>query len=160
MSLMEKQGILWDKDNKEVLSKNIPLVNPMGDIAEEAVFEGSAWTYTRVGTRLVTKYATAIAASYATYRTLGGTGKHGDNNFLAKNAAVIQFIGASKAIEASEKADTRYWSTLPNEIRLIDLELPAGHYHLEVVSSPTEKILLGDVDVPAQESTVLVNFRK
>jgi hypothetical protein len=151
--------VLDKKDDKEVLVKDAPLVNPLGDIAEEAVFEGSAWTYTRVGTRLVTKHAAAIAASFATYQALGG-GRKKDNNFLAKNAALIQYIGAAKAIEASEKADTRYWSTLPNEIRLVDLDLLPGSYHLEIRLGPTEKISLGDITVPAQDSPFLFNIRK
>ncbi len=151
--------VVLDKNNKEILTKEIPLVDPMGDIAEEAVFESSAWTYTRTGVRLATKHAAAIAASFATYKALGG-GKKGDNNFLAKNAAVIQYIGASKAIEESEKADTRFWSTLPNEIRLIDLDLNPGTYHLEMRTSATEKMSLGDIEVPASDSLQLFNVRK
>lgn len=153
--------VIFDKNNKEVLRKDIPLVNPMGDIAEEAVFEGAAWTYTRVGFRLATKHASAIAASYATYKALGGgKSERGENNFLAKNAAVLQYIGAAKVIEESEKADTRYWSTLPNEIRIIDFDLVPGNYHLEIAVSPTEKLNLGDVEITAQDSPQLINVRK
>ena len=152
--------IVYDDKNIEVAKKEIPIINPLGDIAEEAVFESSAWIYSRVGLRLATKYTTAILASYGTYKALGGSGKNGDNNFLAKNAAVVQFVGASKLIEESEKADTRYWSTLPNEIRLIDFDLPAGHYHLEMTSSPTEKVSLGEVEVIDQQLPQLVNIRK
>lgn len=150
--------VVLDKDNKEVLVKEVSLINPMGDIAEEAVFESSAWTYTRTGFRLATKHGTAIAASFATYKALGGGRK--ENDFLARNAAVLQYIGAARAIEESEKADTRYWSTLPNEIRIVDLELNPGLYQLEIRQSPTEKISLGSVEVPAQDSPVLVNIRK
>ena len=152
--------IVYNDKNIEVAKKELPLINPLGDIAEEAVFESSAWTYSRVGFRLAAKYATAIGASFATYKALGGSGQKGDNNFLAKNAAVVQFIGASKLIEESEKADTRYWSTLPNEIRLIDFELPAGHYHLEMTINPTEKVDLGEVEIIAQDVPQLVNIRK
>lgn len=150
--------VVLDKDNKEVLVKEVPLINPMGDIAEEAVFESSAWTYARTGFRLATKHGTAIAASFATYKALGGGKK--ENDFLARNAAVLQYIGAAKAIEESEKADTRYWSTLPNEIRIVDFDLNPGNYQLEIRQSPTEKISLGSVEVPAQDSPVLVNIRK
>mgnify|MGYP000293528267 CR=1 FL=1 len=109
--------------------------------------------------RSVTKHATAIAASFATYKALGG-GKSGNDNFLAKNAALIQYVGAAKLIEESEKADTRYWSTLPNEIRLIDLELIPGHYHLEMHTGPDQKMSLGDIDVIAQEAPQLYKIRK
>lgn len=150
--------VILDKDKKEILSKQIPLVNPMGDIAEEAVFEGSSWTYGRVGFRLATKHATAIAASFATYKAFGGGKK--ENDFLAKNAALIQYIGAAKVIEESEKADTRYWSTLPNEIRLIDLDLVPGDYHLEITTDGTTKMSLGEIKVLAQDSLQLINVRK
>lgn len=155
--------VVLDKDNKEVAVKEVPLINPMGDIAEEAVYESSAWTYTRTGFRLATKHASAIAASFATYKALGGGGggdKRNNNDFLARNAAVIQYIGAAKVIEESEKADTRFWSTLPNEIRLVDLELAPGLYHLEMRLNPTEKVSLGDIEVPAQDSPLLANIRK
>lgn len=151
--------VVLNKDNKEVFTKEIPLINPMGDIAEEAVFEGSAWTYTRVGVRLATKHAAAIAASFATYKALGGS-RNGNDNFWAKNAALIQYVAAAKTIEESEKADTRYWSTLPNEIRLIDLDLIPGTYHLEMNSEQNEKADLGQILVKQQEVPLLVNIRK
>ena len=151
--------IVLDKNNVEVLSIPIPLINPLGDIAEEAVYEGSTWAYSRVGFRLAAKHATAIAASFATYKAFGG-GRKGDNNFLAKNAALIQYLGASKLIEASEKADTRFWSTLPNEIRLVDLELEPGDYHLEMSSDPQDKMSLGEIKVIAQKAPLFFNLRK
>lgn len=151
--------IVFDKNNKEVLTKDISLVNPLSDIAEEAIYEASAWNYARVGIRLATKHATAIAASFATYKALGG-GKNSNENFLAKNAAVIQYVGAAKLIEESEKADTRYWSTLPNEIRLVDLLLAPGHYRLELILNSEQKMSLGEVEVVAQELPQLFNFRK
>lgn len=150
---------ILDSSGAVVQSRDLALINPLGDIAEEAVFEQSAWTYTRVGFRLATKHATAIAASFATYKALGG-GKSGDNNFLAKNAALIQYIGAAKVIEESEKADTRNWSTLPNEIRLVDMDLLPGNYRLEIMLSPTEKLSLGDIAVTLSETPLLFNVRK
>jgi hypothetical protein len=150
--------IVLDSNNKEVLTKVVPLVNPMGDIAEESVFEASGWTYGRLGFRLATKHAAAIGASFVTYKALGGGQK--ENNFLAKNAALFQYIGAAKVIEESEKADTRYWSTLPNEIRLIDLELVPGNYHLEISMGPNEKLSLGEIVVTAQDLPLLINVRK
>lgn len=151
--------VVKDLEGKEILSKDIPLINPLGDIAEEAVFEGSTWAYSRVGFRLATKHASAIAASFATYQALGGNQKKQDN-FLAKNAALLQYLGAAKVIEESEKADTRNWSTLPNEIRLIDLELAPGKYRLEIALSPSEKLSLGDITVTSSESPILFNLRK
>ena len=152
--------IVSNSEGKEVLSKDISLINPLGDIAEEAVFEASAWTYTRVGIRLVTKHMSAILASFATYKALGGGKGDGTNNFLAKNAALLQYIGASKLIEASEKADVRYWSTLPNEIRLIDLDLLPGTYRLELMTDLSEKTNLGQIIVNSSNYPQLFNIRK
>ncbi|MFA6237788.1 MAG: hypothetical protein WC635_10710 [Bacteriovorax sp.] len=151
--------IISDKEGKEIKTVDIALINPLGDIAEEAVYEGSAWTYSRVGFRLAAKHATAIAASFATYKALGG-GNNGQNDFLARNAAMIQYIGAAKAIEESEKADTRNWSTLPNEIRLIDLDLVPGNYKLDVASGPAEKLSLGEITVTSSDVPQLFNVRK
>lgn len=147
-----------DKDNKVIFSKPISLVNPVGDIAEEAIYESSGWTYTRVGFRLAAKHATAIAASFATYKALGGGGRN--ESFLAKNAALLQYAGASKVIEESEKADTREWTTLPNEIRLVDLDLVPGNYQLELLINSSEKMDLGKIEVPVSEVPFLINLRK
>ena len=150
-----------DQNNKVVASNMVALVNPMGDIAEEAIFEQSAWLYARVGTRLATKHAAAIMASFATYKALGGGGR--ENSFLARNAALLQYVGASKVIEESERADTRYWSTLPNEIRLVDFDLSPGTYHLEATTNPldpNQKIELGSLVVEKQETPQLINIRK
>lgn len=151
--------IVRDREGKEVKSLDMPLINPLSDIAEEAIFEGSAWTYSRVGFRLAAKHAAAITASFATYKALGG-GNKGENNFLAKNAALLQYVGASKAIEESEKADTRNWSTLPNEIRLVDLDLLPGNYNLEITLTPTDKLSLGEITVTSSEVPLLFNMRK
>lgn len=155
----KKQFItVFDKENKEILTKEIAVINPMGDIAEEAVYEASSWAYARIGFRLATKHATAIAASFATYKALGG-GRGSENNFLAKNAAVVQYIGAARVIAESEKADTRYWSTLPNEIRLADLELPPGDYRLELSSSDGgARTAIGNITVPLQSLPYLFSI--
>jgi hypothetical protein len=100
-------------------------------------------------------------ASFATYKALGGGGR--ENSFLARNAALLQYVGASKVIEESERADTRYWSTLPNEIRLVDFDLAAGVYHLEATTNPldpNQKIDLGNIVVEKQDTPQIVNIRK
>lgn len=116
------------KDAKS-LSMTVPVINPMGDIAHEAILEDSSSKYKKLGSRLVLKHLTAIMASYATYKALKNSGKAG---FLAKQAAVLQYLAASKGIEASEKADVRYWSTLPATIRFVDMEVPEGDYQASV----------------------------
>jgi hypothetical protein len=151
-----------DEKSKVVLTKEIPLVNPMGDIASEAVREHSAWLYTRLGTRLVTKHAVAILAAYATYKLLEPKGE-----FLAKTMALAKYVAASKFIEASEKADTRYWSSIPADFRLVDANLADGNYQVFVESLPinaSEKIKptsysLGKVTLSKGSGIQMLNFR-
>jgi len=130
---------VWSKEVK-VKEVVVPVVSPLGDVAEQAIVEQSAWLYPKVGTRLATKHAVAILASYGTYKLIKG-GKSG-NSFFAKNAAVLQYIAASKGIELSESADTRQWATIPATLRIVDLFLKPGSYQLKVRSvGPKPKTL-------------------
>mgnify|MGYP001204573463 CR=1 FL=1 len=58
--------------------------------------------------------------------------------YWAKLAAITQYLALTKAIEASEKADTRYWSSLPSTIHLADTFLKKGNYRAQVVISRTD----------------------
>lgn len=148
---------IYDKDKKLVTSENLNLINPMGDIAEEAVLESSAATYARVGARLATKHLAAITASFATYKALGGGS--GKDNLWPRNAAILQYAAATRLIEESEKADTRYWSTLPNEIRIADLNLRPGEYEVELVKSETDKSILGKIIIDEKMDKRIFHFR-
>ena len=125
-------GDLLVYDLKDKLIKKRPLVlsEPLGDVAEMSVAEKSSALYARTGLRLALKHITAIVAAYGTYRALKG--KDRSNDFFAKQAAVIQYAASTKTIEATEKADLRYWSTLPHNIRLSHVQLPVGKYRVKV----------------------------
>jgi hypothetical protein len=150
--------ILVDDKNAEVISKDLSLINPMGDIAEESIYESSAALYTRIGARLTTKHVAAILASFGTYKALGG-GSNKESPF-AKNAAILQYAAASRIIEQSEKADTRYWSTLPNEIRMTDIEVLPGAYTAYLDVGLTERINLGKVEISENQIERILHFRK
>jgi len=117
---------VWSKESK-VKEVIVPLVNPMGDIAEQAVVEQSVWLYPKLGARLATKHVIAIMAAYATYKAFKEK-----NEFLAKSGAVLQYVASSKGIEASEQADTRQWATIPASIRMTEFSLAPGTYKLKV----------------------------
>ena len=117
-----------DMRGKVVKKSDFYLVNPMGEIARQAVAENSAVLYTKIGARLAMKHIVAILASYGTYNAIKSKGE-----FFAKNAAVVQYLAVSKGIEASESADTRYWSTLPENIHLTRLNLKNGKYLVKVL---------------------------
>lgn len=131
---IENRPLAWryqvrvvDAKGVEVYQAPIVLSEPLGDVAAEGVAEHASSTFVRTGLRTAGKHLAAIAASYATYKAMEKSGE-----FFAKTAAVVQYIGASKGIEASEQADTRFWSTLPESIRLNDFYVPKGDYKLEV----------------------------
>jgi tetratricopeptide (TPR) repeat protein len=111
-------------------SKELPLVQPLGDLAEQAVARDSLGRYARVGTRLLVKHLSALAASYVTYQALNSKNDKNQSDQFAAVMASLQYVAASKAIESSEKADTRYWSSLPGEIRIIDFWLPPGEHQI------------------------------
>lgn len=120
--------VVHDKQGKEVASREVTLLSPLGDIAEEAVAEDSAARYVRTGVRVAMKHVAAIAAAYGTYAALAGSEK---TRIWAKTAAVLEYMAASKIIESSEQADIRYWSTLPKDFRMAELHLPKGDYTLK-----------------------------
>ncbi|HAZ14331.1 MAG: hypothetical protein A2X86_19080 [Bdellovibrionales bacterium GWA2_49_15] len=166
---MENQAIddlttlqIFNGTGKIVQEMDVPLINPLLDVATEAIAEDSASRYTKLGVRLASKHLTAIAASYGTYTLT----KQKLGDFFAKQAAVLQYIGASKAIEASEKADTRYWSTLPADFRIRDFYLDKGSYTFKIVVKklstpdvPKKIIDLGAVNIADGKQKLLLNYR-
>lgn len=143
-----------DESGKEISRTALPVVQPVGEIAQQAVAENAAARYWRVGLRLALKHAAAIAASFATYKALKG--RKNDNDFLASNAAVFQYLAAAKGIEASEQADTRAWATLPESFNLAELSLKPGKYKISVVETPTTGAArtteVGVWEIPAGDS--------
>lgn len=156
---------IYDKAGKLIEERPIALVNPLGDIAEEAIAEEATSRYFRLGARLATKHVAAIAASFATYSAMKGKNK--GNDFFARQAAVLQYLAVAKGIEASERADTRFWSTLPSNLRLTSLYLPKGEYQFKLriargtKAPPTAGRIvgLGPVKVDSEDRLKLVNFR-
>lgn len=124
-------AVVRDAAGAVVLREPLVLASPVGERARKAVLEGSARRYLRVGTRLALKHLAAIAAARATWSMLGG-GKDGRGGLFARQAAVVQYLAAARAIEASERADLRQWSTLPSSVWLLDAALPPGSYEVSV----------------------------
>jgi hypothetical protein len=148
------------KNDKKVvvLDKPLVLVSPLSDIAYEAVKEEAVARVTKTGFRVAAKHVAAIAGAYATYRMMGGEEK----DFFAKTAAIASYLAASKLIAASEKADTRFWSTLPHTIRVIEGDLPPGHYtaELNVEEGETKSsIQIPDIDIQDPKEIKIVGYR-
>ncbi len=151
--------VIKNAEGKTVVTRPLSLVAPLGDIAEQAVAENAASLYTRVGARLAVKHVAAIAAAYATYKLMS---KNKNNAFFARQAAVFQYIATAKGIEASEGADTRYWSTLPSDIWMGKLKLPEGNYQVYIKthnSGAQSETHIGPLEVKKESKNTLVNFR-
>ncbi|MGB0452838.1 MAG: hypothetical protein ACPGJV_03915, partial [Bacteriovoracaceae bacterium] len=146
-SKMSYLKISNSKDKKTIRSVEVPVVNPLGDIAAEAIAEDSAARYARIGTRLALKHIAAILASYTTYKAMISSDKP---KFIAKNVAVLQYLAAAKGIQMSEKADIRYWSSLPQDLRFVDFYIPEGEYQLNLELKKGKK-LLQSIDLGKQK---------
>lgn len=103
----------------------IPNILPLGDMAEEAVEENSVGLYTRTGLRVAGKHIGAIVAAYSAFKAAGET-------ITAKWAAVAAYALATRGIAETEKADVRYWSSLPWDYRWQELALSEGDNELKL----------------------------
>ena len=115
-------------DGSEVLRSPLHLVNPVNEIAEASTSFHSAKRALTLGVRLAWKHLIAISASMATYKSM----KKSNAEFVAKQVALFQYMTASNLIAESEKADTRYWSTLPKNVRFSHVYLPPGKYIIKI----------------------------
>ena len=112
-------------------SKSWPLqlINPMNDIAREAIEEHSLATRLRLGVRLAGKHLAAIASAYTAYQTAIGKGTPSlAAQFLAKGL----YVAANRAIAASEQADLRAWLSLPHSISMTSFYLGPGTYQVKL----------------------------
>jgi hypothetical protein len=112
--------------------------------------------------RVATKHLTAILAAYALYT--GMKGQNNENALFAKFAAMGSYVAATKAIAASERADTRAWATLPRALRVTDVNLPAGRYQVGLArkleqNAPGDVHPLGEIMVPAEGKAVFTYLR-
>ena len=130
-----------------------PVVAPITEIAEQAVREGAMNRAIRQGARLAWKHLLAITTCMATYDAM----KKKNNEFVAKQAAVFQYFALVGLIKETEKADTRYWSTLPNVIRMTHLELPPGTYEL-TQKTDKESLLKKEFSIANKTTTQLISL--
>ena len=127
--------------------KNIPIASPLGDIAAQTVAQASLSRYGKVGLRLASKYAALIASTYTIFKK--------NDNPLARQAALLSFSAGSHLIGQSEKADLRHWSTLPQDIRILNFYLPPDNYEWKLYKAPDNPpIAQGSLSIK-KEPTVL-----
>ncbi len=131
----------------KVKEEIVPLIAPLDDMAAQAVEERVFSTYTKTGIRIGLKHIAAIVAAYAIYKKM-------DKSFAGKLAAMGSYLAAQRAIAATEKADVRFWSTLPKSIRLLDTYLKDGVYVVKVRQGNSEERTLGNLTVDANQKNI------
>lgn len=126
--------VVNDKNGKVIFEKSTALVEPVSDVAYQALDEKSFENTAKVGARVAGKHLSALAASYLLYEK-----QKGKSEMLAFMAASGAYAAANKGIEMSERADLRYWATLPSDFRLSSGSLPPGEYTVSLVKKDKEK---------------------
>ena len=149
--------IIKDAAGIEVTKTDLAILNPMSDLAREALAQKNAWLKTKVGTRLVTKHLVALGTAYVAYRAT----KKKQGEFLAMLGATAMYAISNRAINKGETADLRYWSSLPGLIRSAHFKLQPGKYEAFIKSTtaaPNEiskTVSLGQFEVKKDEQSFI-----
>jgi len=116
------------------ITKELPLyiVDPMDEIANQALDERSTSLYVKTGARVAGKHLAALLSAYTIYQQTKDKGE-----MIAMTAATFAYSAANKAIEASERADLRSWRSLPQNFLLSSGRLPAGEYKISMKENGT-----------------------
>lgn len=143
-----------DEKGKILKQEILPVISENGAIAKLVLEEDVVSRYVKTGTRVAVKHLVAIVAAMQVHRNLKGQGA-----FISGAAAMATYVGASKGIAALEKADTRFWGTLPAAFRLSELHLDPGTYQI-AISPKKEKAgensmkILGSIKVIESVKTI------
>jgi hypothetical protein len=123
-------GILQaiDTAGNIVSESQLSIVAPLGDLAAQAINEHSSSIATKTGARVAAKHIAAALVAQAAYEATKN-----ENPAIAFMTLTIGHGAAISAINASEKADIRYWSTLPSNIRMGNLTLKPGRYKFRAI---------------------------
>ena len=154
-------GILQaiDAAGNIVSESELSIVAPLGDLAAQAINEHSSSIATKTGARVAAKHIAAAVAAQATYEATKDR-----NPTFALLTLTLGHGAAISAINASEKADIRYWSTLPSNIRMGNLTLKPGSYKLRAVfgtegAAGFRIMNLGEKKVSQDELSFVMNKR-
>lgn len=145
-----------DSTGKVVLQSTLSVVAPLNELAEQAINEHSTAVATKTATRVISKHLAALAASAATYES----GRR-NNNSMVMLLAMAGHTASVAAINESEKADVRFWSTLPSNIRMGQMNLKKGKYKFRAVfgdpASPSRVTDLGEFEVGKEVNMLVMN---
>ncbi len=109
------------------------LVEDLGEVARKCLKDRIILEYGKAVSRLAIKEGVRLAAREATRAAVANSGSDKGTQNRKETADVaaslVSFI-VSVANVATEKADTRGWQTLPREIYMTKIEVPAGEHTL------------------------------
>ena len=145
---------ILDEKGKVLKQESLAVVSENGSIAKVVLEEDAVSRYVKTGTRVAVRHLLAIVAAMQVHNRLKPQG-----DFIAGAAAMATYVGASKGINAMEKADVRHWTTLPQAFRMSELNLAPGKYQVAVapkIEKPQETNLkiLGSIQVEGSEKTI------
>ena len=123
-------------DGKIKQQLQLQLVDPISEIANQALDEKTTGLYLKTGVRVAGKHLAALLGAFAIYNN-----QKAKNEFLAMTMAAVSYKAANKGIGVSERADLRSWQTLPQNFRLVSTSLPPGEYNLKLESNGQMKDL-------------------
>jgi hypothetical protein len=149
---------IYNKAGVKVATESLAVVAPFGDIARQNLEESASSRMLTKGLRVAMKHVVAIAAAYKTYKSMKDSGK----GAFAGTVASVSYFAAAKGILASEKADLRYWSTLPSNIHMANLKLKKGDYTVKYsVAGQKGKIVekdLGNLSVTGKSMDLFTYY--
>lgn len=153
----KKYKIVVEKEDTTVVrEQDLILMVPLSDLAQQAIQEHASSLYFRIGTRLALKHVAAISSAFLSYKLMS---KNESSKLWAKSAAILQYVALSKVIEQTEKADLRYWSTLPSSYQACEFTLDPGDYvvKLKLVDTGAEVLNLGKVTIKNKNEKHFLN---
>lgn len=144
----------FTQNGKEVSKIELAIINPLSDLANEALDEKIVSTYASIGARLALKHAAAIGTAYVAYKAAV---RNGTPEFLAQIMGAGLYTASNKAISASEKADLRYWSSLPHTVRMANANLSEGNYQVTLLSNGQKIKDLGTATIGKSQQLLVFN---
>ncbi len=150
---VEYKVVLTAMDGKKIEVPTV-VVDPVGDFAWNEVDQKSSSVNVKTGVRVGLKYLIPLISAYKTYTNL----KANAGEFLASTAATAVWIAGKKVVDATESADIRAWNMLPQNICMMEAQIPAGKYTVAAVgsrASETWNIDLGHFEVDGTRKNFL-----
>lgn len=126
----------WSQMTARVNDKSFEfqLATDLSEVAKADLHDRFAATLATAIGRVAIKEAVRLAATKATESAVQNSGKNKSKEEKEKKAAQADLVGSLVNLSlmianaATERADTRNWQTLPDQIQVLRLNLPAGSH--------------------------------